>query len=424
MSTRTSIAFFGNTPGNNASPTFSINIDSQVSSGTYPGFAVYTQVVHLPILVDGPHNITLYNLDLIDVDYAIITPGDQTPLEGTTLAVVDDSDPEIVYHGMWKKQIGQQFHPGDGTPDIRSLRDTTHASNNTGDSFVFQFAGTSVSVHGFLPLASAGSFSVTFTLDGTSSISTVSPDPVETSNLGNMLVQPNCLFYKSPTLAPGKHSLLVNVTDIIGEQNFIIDFLTYTPSFTRLSEKPNFGSSVAQPKSPTTTNVSEPVSSTTGQTGSRRQHIGAIIGGVVGGVIVLLVILFLFLFAVRRRKTKEVHALAAEPFVTMPADGAIVERGCDLKVPKYSSPSASTSHPIHQAESQQGSERMTSLMSQVEEAQTNGYGGNVDVEVLCTRIDHLTRENERLMRGYLPPPDYNTEASGPSRRMAPRHDSH
>ncbi|EEB91236.1 hypothetical protein MPER_10438, partial [Moniliophthora perniciosa FA553] len=249
----TSIAFFGNTPSSDNLPIFSINIDSKTSSAGYPELRMDTQWYTSPILADEPHKITLYNLDQIDVDYAIITPGDQTPLEGTTLTV-DDSNPEIVYHGVWDKQTGQQFHPGGGWADVRPLRDTTHTSGNTGDSFIFQFAGTSISVHGFLPLTPAGLFSVTFTLDGAFSLSSVFPDPAVTSDssFDGVLIQPNCLFYKSPTLTPGNHSLLVNITGIIGEQSFIIDYLTYTPSFTRLSERPDFGSGAAQPKSPTT----------------------------------------------------------------------------------------------------------------------------------------------------------------------------
>uniref|UniRef100_A0A0W0GFF7 Uncharacterized protein n=1 Tax=Moniliophthora roreri TaxID=221103 RepID=A0A0W0GFF7_MONRR len=409
-----SIAFFGNSPAQDNSPTFSINIDSQTSSATYPELRADTQWYTSPILTDEPHKITLSNLDQIDVDYAIITPGDQTPLEGTTLTV-DDSDPEIVYYGQWKTQNGQRFDQGTEI-SVRPLRNTTHTSTSSGDSFVFQFAGTSISVHGLLPLKVVGSFGVTFTLDGSSSVSSVFPDP---NSKVDMLLQPNYLFYKSPTLTPGNHSLIVNVTGVVGEQSFIIDHLTYTPSFTRLSQKPNFASSGNQSGSTPSTTI--PLSEPTGQTGSKepRQHVGAIVGGVVGGIIVLLAILSLLLFVRRRHKAKE-RALASEPFTAMSAvDVATTQirgnylmyiRARDPKVKPPSSPlniasSSAAGNPMRQTEIQRRLDQISLLTSQIKEAQTNRHT-NVDLEMLYTEIDQLTKENERLMRGYMPPPAY------------------
>ncbi|ESK87604.1 hypothetical protein Moror_1962 [Moniliophthora roreri MCA 2997] len=411
-----SIAFFGNSPAPDNSPTFSINIDSQTSSATYPELRADTQWYTSPILTDEPHEITLSNLDQIDVDYAIITPGDQTPLEGTTLTV-DDSDPEIVYYGQWKEENGRRFDQGIEI-SVRPLRSTTHTSTSSGDSFVFQFAGTSISVHGLLPLKVVGSLDVTFTLDGSSSVSSVFPDP---NSKVDMLLQPNYLFYKSPTLTPGNHSLIVNVTGVVGEQSFIIDHLTYIPSFARLSQKPNFASTSAESGSTATatTSLSEP----TGQTGSKkpRQHVGAIVGGVVGGVITLLAILLLLLLARRRHKAKEKgRAFASEPFSSMSAvDVATIQTRINpsmdiqARVPNAKSPSpplsiASSSvarEPMRQTEVQRRLDQISLLTSQIEEAQTNRHS-NVDVEMLYTKIDQLTKENERLMRGYMPPPAY------------------
>jgi hypothetical protein len=138
--TGTSVAISGGSRIEN-SPTFSVSIDSQqFSSLAYSEMAaIDTRWYTSQTLPDQLHQLTVSGLDKVVVDYAIITPGQSTPLLGSTIAV-DDNSPDITYHGNWKEETGRMFNTTSELI-VRPLRSTTHTSSTVGDYFVFQFAG-------------------------------------------------------------------------------------------------------------------------------------------------------------------------------------------------------------------------------------------------------------------------------------------
>ncbi|KAK7029554.1 hypothetical protein VNI00_014431 [Paramarasmius palmivorus] len=409
------------------SPSFSVAIDSQQSSSlTFSEMAMNTEWYTSQILPDELHQITVSDLDQVVVDYAIVTPGDSTPLQGSTIAV-DDSSPEIVYHGNWRKETGQTFNT---TLElfVRPLRNTIHTSTAPGDSFVFQFAGTSVSVHGFLSLKVAGSFAITFTIDDMPTLMSFPPsnsrfDP-------DRITQPHFPFYQSPSLRSGNHTLIVNVTGLVGDQSFVMDHLTYTASFSRLSEKPNFqvASSQGQPETTNSAASSMPSGQSDSQTECTRSskgRTGAIVGGVVGGVIALLVLfatVFLLIMKRQRAEQRNTQALMAEPFpgssessrLGLPANTPLPQKYSDskplspafkLRSTRDTSTTSGTGSSVRQMEVQQRLDQITLLESRIEEAWSTRHS-SVDVDALYAEIDRLKRENERLERGYQPPPSY------------------
>lgn len=88
------------------------------------------------------------------IDYALVTVGPSTDLQGQTI-LVDDSSSEIVWHGNWTVKSNYTlpvpcFLPispqsDDSSPDftanMRPHGNSSHYSSNVGDSFTFEFAG-------------------------------------------------------------------------------------------------------------------------------------------------------------------------------------------------------------------------------------------------------------------------------------------
>jgi hypothetical protein len=60
---------------------------------------------------------------------------------------------------------------------------------------------------------------------------------------------------------------------------------------------------------------------------------------------------------------------------------------------------------MRQTEVQQRLDQISLLTSRLEEARSTRHG-SVDVDALYEEIDRLKRENEMLMKGYMPPPSY------------------
>jgi hypothetical protein len=125
----------------------------------------------------------------------------------------------------------------------------------------------------------------TYTLDGTSIpqtylVTTRSPQFVAGDGEAS-----NYILFASDTLAAGDHILVINITQCVN-QTFILDYITYTPSFSTLASMPNL---TLLP----TTNGS--------QAETKKVPIGAIVGGVLGGILFFLLIGFLLGYLRRRR---------------------------------------------------------------------------------------------------------------------------
>lgn len=96
-----------------------------------------------------------------------------------------------------------------------------------------------MAVYGIFDWAYLGSFSATFTLDGSpkSDLYTVNASSPEYVNkVGQIL---NFPFFHSGVITSGKHTLLVNITHCVN-QSFVLDYITYSPSFNTILQVPNY----------------------------------------------------------------------------------------------------------------------------------------------------------------------------------------
>ncbi|ESK90396.1 hypothetical protein Moror_13686 [Moniliophthora roreri MCA 2997] len=437
----TSISFSGNTPIMAlVHTTFGTDIDGQQSTWNYTEDFVNTEWFTSPTLSDGQHRIVVTNLDKSVVDYVLITAGPSTPLSGNTAAVDDTNVDEIWYHGQWSAQTNQKVETGvngSGRAPARPMKDSVHRSTNAGDSFEFRFAGTSIAVYGLLDITTSGNFSIDFTLDG--SVVRRGTFPQEDGHKANgYLNLPNYLFFENKNITAGNHTLLVNVTAVEGSQSFQLDYITYDPSFDLLNQKPAvIGNAPTSSTGPSGT-ATPPTSNS--QATSSRAPIGAIVGGTIGGVALLLIV-GLLLFCRRKRtqgseKAVDKSQWTVEPFEPMP----VVElkqplppsqqrrhtpSGSEKRQRSYqsttaevyslphsggsSSTSPSTTSPgtdsQRQVELHRRTEEIASLTSQLEQSRSQS-AVPVDVGELHARIDMLTRENQRLVRDYVLPPEY------------------
>jgi hypothetical protein len=82
------------------------------------------------------------------VDYLVIMPGNDTPLDGETL-IVDDTYSGIHYSGSGWRTVASDFSfvQGESPPPInaQALQNGTHQTSNIGDSFTFSYTGKLIS---------------------------------------------------------------------------------------------------------------------------------------------------------------------------------------------------------------------------------------------------------------------------------------
>ncbi|THU75913.1 hypothetical protein K435DRAFT_879998 [Dendrothele bispora CBS 962.96] len=188
-----------------------------------------------------------FNTSGTEIDYMLIEVSEETDLRGQTI-LVDDSNPEILWHGgSWSEEvIVQTNNRWNDRPNCSSASkqkiyphgNGTHHSRSGGDSFTFQFAGTSILVAGFDPRLPNSILTMNFTVDSNSTLLSFSPDKdLNQSSAGS----PHFIYFSDDSLRPGNHTLIVNVEQI-ENTTATIDYLTYKPSFSNLLEKPNFSS--------------------------------------------------------------------------------------------------------------------------------------------------------------------------------------
>jgi hypothetical protein len=79
---------------------------SSSTGDTHP--QLYMQWYQSPVLPSGPHSVKISQMQGEAVDYLVIMPGDDTPLNGETL-MVDDTYSGIHYSGSGWRSVGSDF---------------------------------------------------------------------------------------------------------------------------------------------------------------------------------------------------------------------------------------------------------------------------------------------------------------------------
>ena len=96
--------------------------------------------------------------------------------------------------------------------------------------------GTAVSVYGIFASDIIGVLSATFTVDDGTVLQTHNVTPI---TIGSDRERPNFPYYSLDNLAAGDHTLIVNVT-VADNHSFVLDYITYTPSFDTVLSMPLF----------------------------------------------------------------------------------------------------------------------------------------------------------------------------------------
>ncbi|THU87137.1 hypothetical protein K435DRAFT_804580 [Dendrothele bispora CBS 962.96] len=306
----TSLALVGFTPAPSKDQTFSVQIGTNGqnadigywSNTSYPSPNLGCQFFTTPDLPGNDTDNPTFSFNLtasggVSFDYAIMQVGKFRDITGKTV-IVDDSSPEISWQGNWQEGKSSNLNVTIPFKDDQPYEgkswyphgNSTHRSNQVGDSFTFRFAGTSIVVAGIFPVLNEQPDTfvayMNFTIDDYSVQQKFIQQDVQTPSQPDRVHFP---WFKNNTLAPGAHTLVVEVLSLGGLNNDLmveIDYLTYTPSFRTASEKPNFGTN------PTNSSGSDPtpsgISPPSGSNNTGGANIG-IIGGVVAGIFILLV---------------------------------------------------------------------------------------------------------------------------------------
>ncbi|KAF5368075.1 hypothetical protein D9758_004497 [Tetrapyrgos nigripes] len=258
---------------------------------------------------NSPGGIALEFREGTQIDYILEKATNATDLRNRTI-LVDDSNPEIKWNGSWKMDSNQDLNPSfvNVTRDFGMADDKSpipamqphgggiHGSVSEGDSFVFQFAGTSITVAGINPVVSNAVLSMSFMLDSETTYQDFSADSSWSFNNGTRQGYPHFIYFQNKTLEAGNHTLFVNVTGVQGDVAAVIDYLTYTPTFTNLLGKPDFSPTTNEPPSSITTTGNDAGHGDSGGPGK-----GMIAGAVIGGVAFVALVLGVWYLLHRRR---------------------------------------------------------------------------------------------------------------------------
>lgn len=160
-------------------------------------------------------------------------------------------------------------------------------------------SGTAVYVYG-IHESVEGTPAVIFSVDG-SPTSFVAPEEEATANY---------LFFKKDELGPGVHTLMCNVTNVTGNQSFVLDYIVYTPSFESVSDQPYLYPQPQASASPPSGQGHHPKHKNSGS----GIPAGAIAGVVAGIVVFLAIVVALTVIWWRGRKQRGVALSRSSSF--------------------------------------------------------------------------------------------------------------
>lgn len=190
------------------------------------------------------------------------------------------------------------------------------------------FLGTAISVYGIMSFGSSGTINALFSIDGESA----TPRSFTANGVANdgLTNASNYQLFSNINLTAGEHTLRVNVTDVTGNLPFIIDYLTYVPTFFSLSSKPDFTGQPAIGSSNVSSNSFSSISSAlessgssgpssrtdTSSSGSSKIPAGPMAGGVIGGLAVIAMIIGTILYFYRRQPNSNSNHFETTPYYT------------------------------------------------------------------------------------------------------------
>ncbi|KAG6873464.1 hypothetical protein C0995_015167 [Termitomyces sp. Mi166 len=145
----TSIAFFGITPWPKCSQYFVVSIDGGEQYNAFfqdPTPPSRQQLYQTPLLEDTQHIITLTRIPGLAFEYAVITAGQDTPLENQRL-IVDDGDIALInYAGNWNRNDARFVIKFKRDIEGYHYGNATHDTSTSGSSATVTFSGSSRSL--------------------------------------------------------------------------------------------------------------------------------------------------------------------------------------------------------------------------------------------------------------------------------------
>ncbi|KAJ6534662.1 hypothetical protein DFH09DRAFT_1325278 [Mycena vulgaris] len=209
----TSITVFASVANiNPAIASVSFSIDGHVSGSYTPANDIAGGIFHEALwtsssLSDGTHTLVITQTKAgssgqIYIDYLQYT----TTSTDVGAYFIDDRDARVTYNPGWQ-QFGSE----------NDFQHTSQRSSNVGDSVTLQFEGKAVAMYGGLTLETPG-MRASIVLDG--GAPTTYNAPSDGSSTNN-------LYFQSPLLSDGAHTLVVTVET---EQHLWADYFLVTPS--------------------------------------------------------------------------------------------------------------------------------------------------------------------------------------------------
>ncbi|TFK23215.1 hypothetical protein FA15DRAFT_473711 [Coprinopsis marcescibilis] len=266
-----------------------------------------------PTLPDDFHHIYFEFSDFAPVqlllDFAVVAGGELDTYDGSTNIIVDDDTvQEIFYWGDWARNT---LGPADGQTSEHALtnypfRNGTRRTRTVGSGFRFRFLGTSIRIYAASNRGRVGSYDTTFAIDGEPPrVATYTVTAAEAGSQSSSTSEdPHTLLFQYASLEPVEHILTANLTNLVGDQVFIFDYLVYTPAFSNLNSKPVWQVSELDPALGRLPNSSG--GETSGKGPSQPLNVAALAGGLVGGVFAIAVCgLVIFIFILKRRRRQE-----------------------------------------------------------------------------------------------------------------------
>lgn len=289
------IRFFGNTLPNGFLQVV-IDSDASYSNSFVPMPNIsqyYQQVYQSPPLSDVDHTLGLNAPAAQCVDFLVVAPHPSTLVYNKTL-VVDDTYTGIQYTDGWKVDSEGTYVLRHGSPDGgRTFMNTTHRTNQTGESLTFSFIGTNAKIYGNMLWSQLGFLNLTTTVDGHPGASQNFSTPPPVNAFLHPDDEPFIELADTGALPAGNHTITLTLNQI-HNQTLIVDYILYTPTFDTLASVNLSAPSIPSP-SPESQFPNFP----------SKTNVGAIAAGVIAGVASLCILVVLvFLFRRRRKLSK------------------------------------------------------------------------------------------------------------------------